>query len=195
MIATKKKPCSNELRLTVNDLKKKQSVRATFRLPQHVIELLSVIAGQLGIKQKSLFDQLVEDPFVLSQVAQEAQGYTLETKDRNQKTFVISRSSLLSLNEIAKKQKVSRDLLVEVSIKRLLPIVGAELETHRKRKELLIDMKRYLNHGQKLLEKTRDLLGPDDLLCKMLEKQVELAQKDIATVDAIVKKGKPMEAF
>ena len=55
----------NKFRLTVDDLKGKQSVRATFRLPQQVIELLTLIAGQLGIKQKSLFDQLIEDSAVL----------------------------------------------------------------------------------------------------------------------------------
>ncbi len=195
MTARKSQVGNRKLRLTVNDLKRKQSVRATFRLPQHVIELLSVIAGQLGIKQKSLFDQLVEDQSVLSQLAQEAQRYSPEENDRHQKTFVISRSSLHSLNEIAKKQKVPRDLLVEVSIKRLLPIVDSELERHRKRKELLVDMRKYLQHGRKLLRKTGDLLGQDDLLYKMIENQVELAQKDVAAVDAIVERGKPMEDF
>ena len=53
--------------LTSTILKKKQSVRATFRLPDEIINLLSVVASQLGLKQKSLLDQLVEDKELLDQ--------------------------------------------------------------------------------------------------------------------------------
>ena len=183
------------IRLTVDDLRRKQSVRATFRLPQHVIELLSVIAGQLGIKQKSLFDQLIEDSSILGQVAREAQGYSGEKKDRHQKTFVISRSSLLSLNDIAKKQKIPRDLLVEISIKRLLPIIETELAKHKKRKALLVEMKRYQQQGQELLKKAENQLGEDDQLYEMINNQLELAQKNISAVDTIVERGMPMEEW
>ena len=102
------KQSGTNLSLTIEDLMGKQSVRATFRLPQQTIDLLSVIAGQLGIKQKSLFDQLIEDTSVLKQVAKEAQQYSSDSEDTRQKTFVISRSSLLSLNYIAKQQKIPR---------------------------------------------------------------------------------------
>ena len=50
-----------ELGLTADLLKGKQSIRATFKLPPDIIRLLSIAASQLGIKQKTLFDQLVED--------------------------------------------------------------------------------------------------------------------------------------
>ncbi|MDH3349081.1 MAG: hypothetical protein OEM02_13410 [Desulfobulbaceae bacterium] len=189
----KKKQSKTKIRLTVDDLKRKQSVRATFRLPHQVIELLSVIAGQLGIKQKSLFDQLIEDSKILGQVAQEVQGYAGDKQDRQQKTFVISRRSLLSLNETAKQQKIPRDLLVEVSIKRLLPIIDDELARHKKRKVLLSKMKSYLQQGQDLLEEVGEQLGENDLLYEMIQGQVELAQRNISVVDTIVEKGKPME--
>ncbi len=181
--------------LTVDDLKKKQSVRATFRLSPHVIKLLSVTACQLGIKQKSLFDQLIEDSGVLGQVARDAEEYHREKTECQQKTFVISRSSLLSLNKIAKRENVPRDFLVEVSIKRLLPIVDSELERHKKRKRMLADMKDYLYRGQQLLTKIGEELGEDDLLYEMVRDQMEVAQKNIVRVDAIVEKGTAMEEW
>ena len=181
--------------LTMDDLKGKQSVRATFRLPQQVIDLLTVIAGQLGIKQKSLFDQLVEDASTLEQAAREAKEFSGGDGERRQKTFVISRNSLLLLNDVAKQKEVPRDLLVEISIKRLLPIMESEIEKHRKRKGLLKDMKTYLQQGKVLLEKTETLLGTDDLLYHMIENQIALARKNISAMDQVVQKGMPMEEW
>ena len=37
--------------LTAEALKGRQSVRATFKLSEHVINLLSLVANQLGLKQ------------------------------------------------------------------------------------------------------------------------------------------------
>lgn len=183
----------NNKEISFDELRKKQSVRATFKLPQEIIDLLGVIAGQLGIKQKSLLDQLVEDTSLLVKLAQENEQSHEEQTMRRQKTFVISRSSLRSINDIAKKQNISRDALVEISIKRLLPIIETELEKHIIRKTILKEMKNYLRIGENLLEKTQNLLGKDDVLYDMLEKQVSLTQKNIMTVHAIIEKGMPME--
>ena len=43
------------------DLRGRQSVRATFKLSSRAIDALSIVAAHLGIKQKSLFDHLIED--------------------------------------------------------------------------------------------------------------------------------------
>lgn len=185
----------NNREISFDELRKKQSVRATFKLPQEIIDLLGVIAGQLGIKQKSLLDQLVEDTSLLVKLAQENEQTDEEKTTRRQKTFVISRSSLRSINDIAKKQNISRDALVEISIKRLLPIIETELEKHIIRKTILKEMKNYLRIGENLLEKTQNLLGKDDVLYDMLEKQVSLTQKNIVTVHAIIEKGMPMEEW
>ena len=39
---------------SLDALKGMQSVRATFTLPKHAINLISTIANQLGVKQKSI---------------------------------------------------------------------------------------------------------------------------------------------
>jgi len=183
---------SRKLELTVSDLTGKQSVRATFKLPQQIIDLLAVIAGQLGIKQKSLFDQLVENASIMEKVAREALDYSTE-EERHQKTFVISRSTLLSLNQISKKQNIPRDILVEVYIKQLLPVIKTELGKHQKRKQLLKEMRTYQNQGKKLLKAAEDLLGKDDMLYEKIKSQINIANKNVATAENLITKGMPME--
>jgi len=61
--------------LTVGDLKKKQSVRATFKLPQQSIALLSMVARQLGVKQKSLFDQLLDEQVALTKLVRDSTDF------------------------------------------------------------------------------------------------------------------------
>ena len=186
---------NNKLRLSVDDLIGRQSVRATFKLPQEVIDLLDVIAGQLGIKKKSLFDQLVENRDVLEEVARESRGYRPEEGHRRQKTFVISRNSLQALNHISDSEQISRDMLVELSIKRLLPVIEVELEKHNSRKELQKEMAEHLRQGKALLAKSASLLGKDDQLYTMIKDQLTMAQKNLATVDKLVKKGMKMEEW
>ena len=60
------------------------------------------MANQMRIKQKSLFDHLAEDIKTLESTAQEIKSTTLYQHNRVQKTFVISRRSLSSLDEISK---------------------------------------------------------------------------------------------
>jgi len=179
--------------LSVDELKGKQSVRVTFRLPAQVIELLSLIAAQLEIKQKSLFDQLVEDPTILRQVAQEAHQALPRQEGRRQKTFVISRCSLTSIEEIASQEQIHRDALVEFSIRRLLPVIDAELQKHEHRKIILREMQAYLEHGKQLLHQTGKMLGTNDQLYGVLEKQVAGNARHLDLLRHSIEKGKPME--
>ncbi len=183
----------NNKEITFDELREKQSVRVTFKLPEETIDLLGVIAGQLGIKQKSLLDQLMEDTSLLARLAQESEHIEQDQVARRQKTFVISRSSLRSINDLAKKENISRDTLVDISIKRLLPIIETELEKHIVRKTIAKEMNNNLKLTEKLLEKTQKLLGENDVLYDLLEKQVSLAEKNIMVVDSIIEKGMPME--
>ncbi len=183
----------NNSQISFDELRKKQSVRATFKLPQEIIDILGVIAGQLEIKQKSLLDKLIEDTSLLSELASEIDHASLDKIARRQKTFVLSRSSLRSINEVAKNQNISRDVLVELSIRRLFPIIETELEKHISRKIILKEMQEYMNRGENLREKAKKLLGRDDVLYTLLAKQVKHAQENILAVDAIIEKGRPME--
>lgn len=103
-------------------------MRTTFKLPEHIIKLLGIVARQLGLKQKPLFNQLVENTDVLNKVAATIQTTSLGQGKRRQKTFILSKRSLEVLDSVAGLQNIPRDVLVEISIRRLLPIITAEQE-------------------------------------------------------------------
>ncbi len=174
-------------------LRGRQSVRTTFRLPVHLIELLAIIADQFGVKQKSLFDQLVEDGDVLNEVAKCVADYLPENSERRPKTYVISRQSLHVLERVAGERQIPRDVLVEISIRRLLPVLSGEREKHLKRVKILEDMEKYLRYGQELLDKTESLLGKADPVYEMVSRMVRLGEEKMLDVSNLVAKGNTLE--
>ena len=64
----------------VSDLMEKQSVRTTFKLSSELIETLRILSSQLGIKQKSLFDLLLEDTASLNEIAERTKPDQLDKK-------------------------------------------------------------------------------------------------------------------
>jgi len=182
-----------DLELTAGSLMGRQSVRTTFRLPEQVISLLSIVSNQLGLKQKSLFDQLVENRSILYQVAGEAQSYRPVTSVRRAKTFVISKNSLDALDDVARDHQMPRDILVEISINRLLPVISAEQEKQKKRKLILKDMEAYLLQGKKLLAKAGKSLGREDPIVKGMYSIVSLCDRSVAQLESLIEKGKCLD--
>ena len=129
------------------DLRGRQSVRATFRLSEACIDAITILSAQLGIKQKSVFDHLMEDAQVLKDMARELENIEIDPHERIQKTFVISRRSLSFLDSISSEYDAPRDVLVEYSVRRLLPIIAKERKRHEKRKELLADISDHFSEG------------------------------------------------
>lgn len=124
------------IRLQITDrtsleLRGRQSVRTTFKLSQKAINALSILACQMGIKQKSLFDHLVDDVQALKAIAREAED-AASTAQRVPKTYVISRRTLENLEHISARYNTPRDLLVEFSIERILPLIEQEKESMKK---------------------------------------------------------------
>jgi hypothetical protein len=182
-------------RTSPEDLRGRQSVRATFKLSVKAIEAMSIVAVHLGIKQKSLFDHLIEDARSLSLIAQEIESEKFSTISRVQKTYVISRKTLSCLEEISKRFKAPRDALVEYSIQRLLPVIAKEREKHRKRKEILRDINAQLENGLIILQNSKALLGENDPVFVRLESAVKALANAQRSIEAFVEKGKIIEEF
>ena len=177
------------------DLRGRQSVRATFRLSEDCIEAISILAVQLGIKQKSVFDHLMEDAQVLKNVARELRNTEFDRQERIQKTFVISRRSLSFLDTISSKHNAPRDALVEYSIRRLLPIIASERKKHEKRKKLLAEIANHFAEGEKLLSKSKKMLGTDDRIVSNLESAMTAYQNAFDDIANFIEKGKVLEKF
>jgi len=69
----------------------------------------------------------------LAQLARRADQYQPIQSQRQQKTYVVSRNALVSLEHVAKVCGLPRDLLVELSIQRLAPVMSLEREKQEKR--------------------------------------------------------------
>ena len=177
------------------DLRGRQSVRATFRLSEDCIDAISILSAQLGIKQKSVFDHLMEDAQVLKNMASELENQEFDRRERVQKTFVISRRSLSYLDKISSTHNAPRDALVEYSVRRLLPIIARERKKHEKRKELLTDISNHYSEGEKLSSKAEELLGKDDLIVNKIKAAMSVYKNVFNDITAFIEKGRIIEEF
>lgn len=178
-----------------SDLRGRQSVRATFKLSERSINAMSIISSHLGIKQKSLFDHLIEDVQALDLIANELESDSFAELDRIQKTYVVSRKTLSCLGEVAKRFDAPRDALVEYSIQRLLPIIKEEKEKHRKRKEILEELYQFNALGEKILEKSRKMLGEDDPVYDKLQSAMAYNRNTEQYIRSFVERGDIIEEF
>ena len=177
------------------DLRGRQSVRATFKLSARAIDVLSIVAAQLGIKQKSLFDHLIEDVQSLNVIANEIEDEVFDALDRVQKTFVISRRTLSCLEQTSQQFNAPRDALVEYSIQRLLPVIAKERERHHKRKTISNDINAHLAQGLKILQRAQSLLGEDDPVYARFETAMHSLVSAQSYIENYVKKGSIIEEF
>ena len=177
------------------DLRGRQSVRATFRLSEDCIDAISILSAQLGIKQKSVFDHLMEDIQILKNMASELENTEFDRHQRVQKTFVISRRSLSFLDTISSTHNAPRDALVEYSVRRLLPIIAKERKKHEKRKKLLADISNHFADGEKLLSKTEKMLGVDDPIVTKLQIAMSVYKNAFNDIANFIDRGKIIEKF
>ena len=175
-------------------------MRATFKLTEGCVATISIVATHLGIKQKSLFDHLVEDSHSLASIASEIQnreltkGY-LKNRQRIQKTYVLSRNSLISLDSVSKNYNAPRDALVEYSVRRLLPIIAKEREKHALRKKLFVDLTKHFEQGKQILDKAIIALGDDDPLCDKYEAAMTFYANAYKNIEIFIERSKIIENF
>ncbi len=177
------------------DLRGKQSVRATFKLSQKAIDAIGLVAIHMGIKQKSLFDHIIEDIDALDSLARTIRIRQFKKIPRRQKTFVISRRTIDALENISNAHGTPRDALVEYSIQKLESIIHAEKLRHEERKALQAALAEHTAKTERLYQKAAQILGPDDPFCKSLEKTVLAGRKTAAEIDAFIDKSKVIEEF
>jgi predicted acylesterase/phospholipase RssA len=180
---------------TLSNLRGRQSVRATFKLTDSCIEAIGIIAAQMGIKQKSLFDHLFNDTRSLSAIAQKVRNARLQAANRIQKTFVISRGALVSLEEIARSFNAPRDALIEISIQQLLPMIADQRKRHAKRKAIFERIEKHLAAGRKMLAEAYAELGEEDLITDRLNAAMANYESGFKHMSAFIEKSEGIETF
>ncbi|MGB3209158.1 MAG: hypothetical protein WBB19_00490 [Desulforhopalus sp.] len=179
---------------TTADLRGRQSVRTTFKLSERSIEALSILARQLGIKQKSLFDHLIEDTQALKMIAREADDFSGRLQ-RIAKTYVISRKTLENLERVSIQYDTPRDALVEYSIERILPLLAREKKKHTKRKMLLEELRGYLQKGSEILEHAENDLGRNDPIFLEILNMMRVVKHCCQGLEHSVERGSKIEEF
>ncbi|ACN16341.1 hypothetical protein HRM2_32620 [Desulforapulum autotrophicum HRM2] len=177
------------------DLRGKQSVRATFKLSARAIDSLSLVAVHLGIKQKSLFDHLIEDAAALGDLAAKIRLRQFQKIDRVQKTYVLSRRTLEVLEMISKSHDTPRDALVEYSIKRLESVISVEKKRHEQRKQLFEKVTAHWEEGSKILHEAREILGEDDPFCRNVERAVTACLRTKKDLSVFMEKSRLIEEY
>ncbi|MEE4357839.1 MAG: hypothetical protein V2I97_15335 [Desulfococcaceae bacterium] len=178
-----------------SDLRGKQSVRATFKLSENAINTITTVAIHLGIKQKSLFDHLIEDIASLEQIAREIRSHEFMQQSRVQKTYVLSRRTLSSLEKACENFNAPRDALVEYSIRRLIPVIAGEREKHRKRKIIFAQLGKLMQQKEELLQEARRSLGKEDPMLLELERFFAGGRSIFHKIQHFVEKGEIIESF
>ncbi|MBC2712201.1 MAG: hypothetical protein HGJ94_14835 [Desulfosarcina sp.] len=181
--------------ITSSRLRGRQSVRATFKLSSGCIEAISIVAAQLGIKQKSLFDHLVQDSDSLNAIAKEVQNARVLAENRVQKTYVISRKSLSLLDEISRAFNAPRDALVEFSVRRLLPVIDNEQKKYEMRKAAFSGIQRHFDKGRQLLDKMIDQLGEDDPVVAKLASVMDAYAGATKAIGTFLERTRGIENF
>ena len=178
-----------------SDLRGKQSVRATFKLTGKAIDAISVVSAHLDIKQKSLFDHLIDDIRSLNIIARKINSDRFKRLNRIQKTYVISRRTLCCLEEVSKDFSAPRDALVEYSIQRLLPVIAEERGKHQRRKEILSEITDYLKQGEKILKRSKKFLGEDDPVYDKFSTSMTALHNGHHSIESFIEKGEIIERF
>lgn len=177
------------------DLKGRQSVRTTFKLPPRSIDALSLLAGQLGIKQKSIFDHLVDDTRALQALAREIEKREAVEENRVAKTYVISRKTLENLEQVCKRYQTPRDALVEFSIERIMPLIQEEKKKHENRKKLQKKLAQLLVDSKALLEESGQLLDRDDPVFEQVYQIARSVKSNSDEINDIIERGRRLEEF
>ncbi|MEE4242700.1 MAG: hypothetical protein V2I36_14630 [Desulfopila sp.] len=179
---------------STKELLGRQSVRTTFKLSERSIDALSILANQLGIKQKSLFDHLIDDDTALKRIAEGSEEYDAPSQ-RVAKTYVISRKTLQSLEKISNRYQTPRDALVELSIKRILPLISQEKEKHEQRKMILEKLRIMLEEGLEMLDMADEALENDDPVYRRIYQMMKAVKSCHADVENCVDRGRRIEDF
>lgn len=175
------------LQVDADELKKRQSVRTTFKLPAKSIHLLKISAKQLGIKQKTLLDQLIEDETILNILAKEAQTHCRSDDDYRPKTLVLSRKALDLIDVMLDRYNIARDILVELSIARLASYIETLSENHAQKRSMLNEIDKYQKLIEDVSRKAKGIFQQEDPFRIRLEKLAQTNQKAVEEIRKLVK--------
>jgi hypothetical protein len=180
---------------SATDLRGRQSIRVAFKLTPNCVEAMNILGAHLRLKPKSLFDHMVQERQALEAMADQARTHRRDETPRVTKTYVISRDAASALDEVAREVKIPRDLLVETSVRHLMPLIQKEQVRHKARKIFLAKMEGHLNEGRQLHAEMVARLGRNDPMCDKMNLVMDAYERAFAAMAQYIKKGENIERF
>ena len=144
-------------------------------------------AKHLGIKQKTLLVQLLEDEKALNLLADDAITHARDDNKCRPKTLVLSQKALDLMEEISYSYDIPRDFLIELSVARLTSYIDSLAETHAQRRALMEELDRHTTQVADLLNKAGTMLQEDDVFKLKLKILSESVQKQVEEIRKTVK--------
>jgi hypothetical protein len=138
---------------------------------------------------------LAQDSESLNTIAREVRNARVRAENRVQKTYVISRRSLSLLDEISRAFNAPRDALVELSVRRLLPVIDNEQKKYERRKAAFAGIQKHFDQGRRLLEKMTAELGQDDPVVAKLRSTMENYAIAAKTIGDFLERTSGIEDF
>jgi len=137
-----------------------KSERTTFNLSYKAYELLDKLSNSYEITQKETLSLIMDDDGLISIAVEKINSDSFEeSKDKSAKTKVISKGALEKLNNLAQKEQISRDLLLEVTLKELGNQLTHRVESHRKAMNII---EQSIKHDLATKKKLREILQKND---------------------------------
>ncbi|NNK92981.1 MAG: hypothetical protein HKP41_01380 [Desulfobacterales bacterium] len=171
-----------QLQVDPNELIAKQSARTTFKLSEKTSNLLKVAAKHLGIKQKTLLDQLLEDKKALNILADDAITYARNDHKCRPKTMVLSQKALDQIETVSSYREIPRDYLVELSVARLASYFNSSAKTHEKRGLLMEELDRHNSQLIDLFNRNERMLHKDDAFWVRFKTLTEITHKQVEKI-------------
>lgn len=182
------------------DLSQKQSVRTTFNLKKETFQSIEWLANYYNITQKEVIDHLVGTVQDLADIPEGDESYLksitdkifTKTKKPNylRKTKVVGKKSLQILKTLSKKEKISRDTLIEAAV--IFHKFGLK-KRKEKHAEALDEIHNLMKVIYKTEKKLKSLLDTDDPIIGRFGNIAVVAENLVVAVESEIEKGYPID--
>ncbi len=170
---------------------KEPDTRTTCTLTEDGNDSLTCLMDEFGITQKKIFAVVFDQPSTVETVLEFAKK-TIDAPEQRQfrKSLVIGKKDLKALNEISKSQRISRDLLIESTIRFLSILLKNDKESRIKKHRQALDSLNELWGRMEDLEKEfAELLPEDDPILERYGKVVVVLMNLVHEIEAEISTG------
>jgi len=195
----------NIMKAVKGDIADKVS-RTTFRITQEANEALDWLTEHYNTTLKSLIDILclnipgdssteLDESTFLSSIVKHVKDTDLKKLNRSvRRTIVVSHKSLKTLNDLAKRTQIPRDILVDQGVRLLKGVVEFGKEEEKKKHEKAFEIiNEFYESADDLSRRLLEMLGDEDPIVQRFGYVTVLIDNLHSAIRAELNKGEPID--